>query len=139
MAVEITLRPGFTRDLTRGLRPHVRSVAQRTLSHLGVRGRTLSVLITSDAEMRSLNLEWRKLDRTTDVLSFDGDGEVLGDVVISLEQAVRQSERLGVPLLEEIARLLVHGILHLLGHDHSDPLQRRAMSALTEKILERVL
>jgi probable rRNA maturation factor len=109
------------------------------MRHLGVRGRTLSLLITGDAEMRSLNLQWRKLDRTTDVLSFEGDAVVLGDVVISLEQAMRQSERFEVPLEEEIARLLVHGILHLLGHDHRTPAQRRAMSALTEEILEAIL
>ncbi|MBN1476193.1 rRNA maturation RNase YbeY [Candidatus Sumerlaeota bacterium] len=114
-------------------------MAQRALRHLRVRGRTLSVLITGDAEMRTLNLRWRNLDRTTDVLSFEGDGEVLGDVVISLEQAVRQSERFDVPLPEEIARLLVHGILHLLGHEHGTPAQRRAMGALTEEILERIL
>lgn len=138
MATEINIRETLARDRVQGLRPHLRPVAQQTLRHLKIRGRDLSLLLTDDAEMRALNREWRNLDRTTDVLSFEGDEEHLGDVVISLDQAERQAARFKVSLNEELARLLVHGILHLLGHDHKEPAERRAMNALTEEILEVV-
>jgi len=77
--------------------------------------------------MRALNNSWRGKDKTTDVLSFSqmegvrpqGDGpDLLGDVVISMPTALRQAVARGHTLEEEMARLLVHGILHLLGHDH---------------------
>ena len=70
--------------------------------------------------MRALNKKFRKIDKVTDVLSF---GEAAadpqrGEVVICVEQAKQQAKRYKVTLLEEIQRLLVHGLLHLLGYDH---------------------
>jgi probable rRNA maturation factor len=139
VGVEINIREGFSRTRTLGLAPLLRRIGSKTLRHRGVRGRTLSVLVTNDEEMRALNHRWRKLDRTTDVLSFEGDDDLLGDVVISLDKAERQAARLGVDREEEIARLLIHGCLHLLGHEHRTTAERRAMNALTEEILRDVL
>jgi probable rRNA maturation factor len=77
--------------------------------------------------MRALNNSWRGKDKSTDVLSFSqvegmavppGGPHLLGDVVISMPTAARQAVARGHTLEEEMARLLVHGILHLLGHDH---------------------
>jgi rRNA maturation RNase YbeY len=66
--------------------------------------------------------------------------DVLGDVVISVETAVRQARRAGCPLWEEMTRLLTHGILHLLGFDHEgDPAAARAMRTLERRILKAVL
>jgi probable rRNA maturation factor len=138
MPVEVTIRSGLDRALTRGLPRRLRTVGQRTLRRQRVRDRTLSILVTDDAEMRALNRRWRGVDRTTDVLSFEGGGEVLGDVVLCLCAAQRQADRLGVSLPGELARLLVHGTLHLLGHDHRTATERRAMNALTEAILAEV-
>jgi probable rRNA maturation factor len=138
MPVEVTVRPHLDPARRRGLPGQLRTRGQKMLRHLGHHGRTLSVLITDDAEMRTLNLLWRKRNRTTDVLSFEGHGEVLGDVVISLDQAERQAERMGVALGEEVTRLLIHGTLHLLGHIHRTAGERRAMNALTEEILKRI-
>jgi probable rRNA maturation factor len=88
-------------------------------------GADLSVVLTSDDQIRELNREWRGKDRATDVLSFsqiEGEGpaarRVLGDVVISLDTAARQAAELGHDLEHEVSRLLVHGVLHLLGYDH---------------------
>lgn len=86
----------------------------------------LSVLITDDEEVRTLNRQYRSLDRTTDVLSFsqlEGDGaiqgsRVLGDIVISWDRAVIQGEEYGHGVHAEMERLLVHGLLHLFGYDH---------------------
>lgn len=79
----------------------------------------LSVFLTGDDEIRELNRKYRKKDKATDVLSFPlDDPYMLGDVVISVERAAAQADTFGVTMDEEIARLLVHGILHLAGYDH---------------------
>jgi rRNA maturation RNase YbeY len=94
----------------------------------------LSVLLVSDRVMRQLNRDWRGRDRSTDVLSFaqhEGDGaaprELLGDVVIAVPTAARQAEERGETLAAAAERLLIHGVLHLLGYDHerSDAEARR--------------
>ena len=97
--------------------------AKRILEILGIENSELSVLITGDGEIKELNKTYRGKDRPTDVLSFPMgdriDGKlILGDVVISLDTARRQAKELGHSLEEEVERLLVHGILHLLGYDH---------------------
>ncbi len=76
--------------------------------------------------MRELNRQWRGKQGTTDVLSFPAgkdefdnpDGSVLGDVVISVEQAARQAKENGLTFDHEISQLILHGLLHLCGHDH---------------------
>ena len=81
----------------------------------------MSVTLVSDPEMRKLNRRWRNQDRPTDVLAFAQEGpapDLLGDVVISLPAARRQARERGHALEEELRTLLIHGVLHLLGHDH---------------------
>jgi len=82
-----------------------------------------SIVFVSDERIRELNRTYRGTDRATDVLTFSLHGDslsrgVLGDVVISLETASRRAKRRGVPLEEEVLRLLVHGLLHLAGYTH---------------------
>jgi probable rRNA maturation factor len=83
---------------------------------------TFAARLVGDRTMRALNLRFRGLDKTTDVLSFPGDetpaGRHLGDVVISLPQARRQAESAGHSLDRELRILLLHGALHCLGYDH---------------------
>ena len=112
-----------TGELDSKYRNRLRRMAGTVLKNLGLPFRCeLSVTFTDDRRMRELNRVWRDIDRTTDVLSFPQDGgpdfSLLGDVVISLETASRQSRRYGNTVNEEIKKLLVHGILHLLGYDH---------------------
>lgn len=91
----------------------------------------ISVLFTDDKNMRELNRSYRNIDKTTDVLSFpqgfDADNHVLGDILISLDSALRQAETYKVDAEDEIERLLVHGILHLLGYDHMEKRERKIM------------
>jgi probable rRNA maturation factor len=109
----------------------------------------VSVLFVGDAAMRSLNRRYRKKDRATDVLSFsfrEGAGwtvqpDLLGDIVISVPAARRQARTAGVPFSQEIDRLLVHGLLHLLGYDHerggADALRMRAREDALLEVLGR--
>ncbi len=78
----------------------------------------ISVLLCDDAVIRTLNADYRDVDKATDVLSFaQEDPRLLGDIVISLETAARQAQRAGWPPENEVALLAVHGLLHLLGHE----------------------
>ncbi|MFN2599385.1 MAG: rRNA maturation RNase YbeY [Pyrinomonadaceae bacterium] len=104
-----------------------RRLGERALKMIGVWEAGATVVFVSDRRMRELNRRWRGKRGTTDVLSFPaGAAEVgvkepgasLGDVVISVEQAERQAAENGLTLDEEMAQLILHGLLHLCGYDH---------------------
>ena len=103
----------------------------------------VSIVLTDDEHIHRLNLEYRSVDRPTDVLSFaqaegvpfPGVGQILGDIVISLETARRQAEERGHPMGHEVRILLVHGLLHLLGFDHENDEDRERMAAEEESLL----
>lgn len=106
---------------------HWEAFTERVLSVVrAAQGKGVTVAFVSDAAIRKLNLDFRGKDKTTDVLSFPvepedfetGDEPTLGDIIISLAQAARQGQENGLTLDEEIAQLILHGVLHLLGHDH---------------------
>ncbi|MDR2693263.1 MAG: rRNA maturation RNase YbeY [Chitinispirillales bacterium] len=91
-------------------------------------GRSTTVILCSDYFIRKLNRQYRKKDKATDVLSFHiGDDDLLGEVYISLQRAAVQARRYGVSYEDELKRLLVHGLLHLMGYDHIKPADRSAM------------
>jgi len=108
----------------------------------------LSVVLTGDSEVHRLNRLHRKKNKTTDVLSFpllegkklknNPSGLIpLGDIVISLPQARRQAAQYGRKWRQELALLLVHGILHLLGYDHVTRWQEKRMFRLQDRLLKR--
>ena len=102
----------------------------------------LSVRLADDAEIADLNERFRGRPGPTDVLSFsllEGEharhrGVMLGDVVIGLAVAERQAREQGLGLEEELDRLLIHGLLHLLGHDHQEPEEARVMRGEEERL-----
>jgi probable rRNA maturation factor len=105
----------------------------------------LSVALVGDQEMRPLNAKYRKKNKTTDVLSFPADpampskAALLGDVIISVEQAKRQAEERKTSLKIEMVTLLIHGILHLLGYDHErSQRQAKIMATLEQKLLSHL-
>ena len=98
-------------------------IAHRALEVLGLNRAELSIVLVSDAQIRRLNKLYRNKDKPTDVLSFPIGEKVngwliLGDVVISVDTAKRQAQEFGYSLEKELKRLLVHGLVHLLGYDH---------------------
>jgi len=115
----------------------LRRVLSGAAEALRVRGE-ISLVLAGDRLLRQLNRDYRGKDRPTDVLSFPGDGGEagLGDVVISVETAGRNARRLGRSLLQELDVLALHGLLHVLGHDHEtddgtmDRLERRLRTRL---------
>ena len=97
----------------------------------------LAVRITGDEEMRELNQTYASEDHATDVLSFAGAGDHLGDIAISWPAVLRQAASFGHDAKTEVALLAVHGLLHLLGWDHARAAERREMTRLTVAGLER--
>lgn len=151
MAITITA-PAAVRGLAAPLRVLIRAA----LAHEGLRPGEIAVVLTDDAALRGLNRQWRGIDRATDVLSFSyderGPGETMasprahsaaskqvnGDLVISLDRMRDQAKRYRVSEGRELARLVIHGALHLAGLDHQRAAERRHMRAQEYAILKRV-
>ncbi len=98
---------------------------------------TVAIRITDDDELQRLNREYAGDDVPTDVLSFEGSGEHLGDIAISWAAVERQARRYRHDSWTELALLAVHGLLHLLGWDHADDAERKEMTRLTVAVLRR--
>ncbi len=105
----------------------------------------MSLVLTGDQRIRELNRNFLEIDRPTDVLAFPladpeslGDSEravFLGEIYISVETARAQAAAAKTPYPREVARLAVHGLLHLLGYDHETRAERRGMAGQEERLL----
>ncbi len=130
----------------------IKRIARCVVEELRLGDTELSICLTDDAGIRELNSQYRGKDKATDVLSFpmeedelgcegfgDAGARVLGDVAISVETARRQAESYGVTFYEEMARLLTHGILHLIGFDHVNGGRQAALMKREEEHLLKVV
>lgn len=105
----------------------------------------ITIVLTDDAQLRELNRDYLGVDAPTDVLSFpasESDPETgstyLGDILISVPRAAQQAQAAGHPVEAEAQLLAVHGVLHLLGHDHAEAEEKARMWAEQAKVLERL-
>lgn len=116
---------------------------------LEVPRRELSLLLTDDAHIRALNAQWRGEDKATDILSFPMDeldpeaplkksGGSLGDLALSVETLRRDATELALDPADLGAFLLVHGVLHLIGHDHGDPDEAARMRLVEDRLFAAV-
>ena len=123
----------------------IRRVVQTILKELNHPDKEIGILFVDDRQIRELNERYLKVNRPTNVISFPmAQGEfseinpqLLGDVVISVETATKEAQESGLSLEEEIAFLLIHGILHLMGHDHTRGGQQR-MAMAQERLFSRL-
>lgn len=123
-------------DIMRALRLTLR--ATKTTPSGGV-----SVAFVSDAKMRALNKRWRRKDRTTDVLSFappeiplvQAAARQWGDIFVSSAFVQKEARRRGIAFREELLRVIVHGMLHLLGYDHATEKEEKEMFSIQERCL----
>jgi probable rRNA maturation factor len=126
------------RGLT-GVAGPLRVAVRAALALEGRHAGEVAVVLADDAKLRELNRQWRGLDRATDVLSFGydegGDDEVDGDIAVSLERVREQAKRFRVTPGRELARVVVHGALHLAGLDHQGAAERRRMRAREDRVL----
>jgi len=131
----------------------VHSLAENILKAAGASRSDLSLLLVGDGAMRRLNRLYRRKDRTTDVLAFPMrqvrprftvhgsrfTSSMLGDVVISLPQAERQAAQAGHALAREVAVLIAHGLLHLMGYDHERSAREARRMSRRERAIARAL
>ena len=97
----------------------VKKFLSELIRHQGIHAASLSVVLITDEAMQGYNRKYRGFDKTTDVLSFSGDGDYLGDILISVDTAFAQARKSPLLTLESnIRRLVLHGFLHLTGYDH---------------------
>jgi probable rRNA maturation factor len=137
---------GYTLERRR-LAALVRAILREFEDQAPADSREVSLVFTGDQQIQALNAAYRAKNRPTDVLSFsqlEGEGapgECLGDIVISLDTAARQAAERGLRRDPEILRLLIHGLLHLLGYDHVrvPRSEVRRMQAREDELYERFL
>lgn len=148
VAIDITVEAGGW-PRKPALRSLVRKAVEAALDAAGAQaddGVELSVVFSDDAHVRMLNAGWRGKDKPTNVLSFPAftakPGEklrpMLGDVVLAAETVASEAELEGKPLEHHISHLVVHGLLHLLGHDHEDDREAERMEGLEREALARL-
>lgn len=152
MRIHLTIQPQAVPPPQPQLRRLLRRAAKQTLLQAGfARTVELSLVLTDDEQIQQLNRDYRDKDQPTDVLSFplyenllaadqppapERGPLLLGDIVISVATAQRQAAQLGHSDQRELCFLFVHGLLHLLGHDHElGEAQEKAMFALQDAIL----
>lgn len=119
----------------------IRRAVDAALAAEGRSGAAISLMLGDDAAIRTLNASFRGKDKATNVLSFPapampGDSEpALGDIALAYETCAREAEEEGKALADHLTHLVVHGTLHLLGHDHETEAEAEAMEALEIRIL----
>ncbi|GAB4535367.1 MAG: rRNA maturation RNase YbeY [Thermodesulfovibrionia bacterium] len=118
----------------------IAQVARSILSLMGKDKAELSILFVNDKRMLMLNHQYRGINKSTDVLSFEVDiplsdyqRGILGDVVINVNKVEEQADISGVGFYDELYRLLIHGILHLIGYDHEDSRYRAGLMRKRER------
>ena len=153
--IDVQVFPAYAGRVTKSW---LRMVAGETLESEDPDGSSaISLVIADDDTLRRLNLEFRGLDETTDVLAFPleeaapdegrtggvfpdfpGEEAPMGEIVISYPQAKRQARQAKKPLRSELALLVVHGVLHLLGYDHAELEEERVMWAKQDGVLSNI-
>jgi probable rRNA maturation factor len=124
------------------------ATAKKLLAAVDERDSSLSLTVVDDAAIRELNRDHRGKDKPTDVLSFPmfegGDApqagveRMLGDVVISIDTARRQAAEYDATLQRELYRLLIHGLLHVMGHDHEEAGERAEMETQERRLADAI-
>lgn len=145
--VEVQVDPSFTTQVDPA---QVRRAVHEVLVQEGRMGKgEVTVVVTNDERVRELNRRYRGVDSPTDVLAFGGVAEgfveapelppYLGDVIISYPRVQAQAEEQGHSPDEELALLVIHGVLHLLGYDHESSEEKAVMWARQKEILRHLM
>ena len=119
----------------RGQQAMIASVEKALKAHK-VKHARIDIILLTDRRIRTLNKQYLQHDYATDVLTFPLEDQPLyGEIYVSLETARRQANEYSVGVVNELARLAVHGALHLLGYDDADPADRQAMHELEDRFI----
>ncbi len=132
-SVEAVFRPGQKPPVDAA------GTALKVLEGEKEKGCSLTIVFVDSAEMKSINLNYRKKAKDTDVIAFEygrKKGRVEGDVFICLSKARENAAQFGCGAEEEVRRLIIHGVLHVLGYDHIDKKEEKEMNARTKSYLK---
>jgi probable rRNA maturation factor len=121
----------------RGLAARLTSAAEAAAAAARLKG-GFTILLAGDRKLRALNHNFRGKDKPTNVLSFPGAGDYAGDIALAYGVTRKEAKAAGKTMANHATHLVVHGVLHLAGHDHERPKQARAMEGLEVKILGRL-
>ncbi len=135
-------------DAVAGLEPMINAAIEAGLSEAAIAvmpGAEISVMLCDDARIRSVNKQWRGIDKPTNVLSFPAvpparlkSSPMLGDIVMAFETVEREAQADHKPLADHITHLTIHGLLHLLGFDHETAAEAEIMEACEVRALARL-
>jgi probable rRNA maturation factor len=113
----------------------VRTVAENFFNKYRLNKKDLSIAFVSDATIRKLNKIYRKIDKVTDILSFAGEDDFLGEIVIDYAQIKRQAREYKKSIKDELVFILVHGLLHLIGFNDNTEKERQKMMEIGRKFI----
>ena len=128
---------------------HLKRTLETLMAAVGEAGSSVSLTLVRDPAIRAMNRDHRGKDVPTDVLSFpllddpnaaspEGTERLLGDIVVSIATAARQAADYDATIATEVDRLLIHSVLHLLGHDHMEPGERAIMEAEERRLADTI-
>ena len=116
----------------------IEQVVKQATNILSLQGKEINLVFVSNEAIRDLNKSYRNKDYPTDVLTFpNGEGNQLGDIIISIEKTIEQAEEYNHSFNRELGFLFCHGILHTLGYDHQTEKEEEEMTSLQERILQK--
>lgn len=121
----------------RGLAARLTKAAEAAAAAARLKG-GFTVLLASDRKLRALNHDFRGKDKPTNVLSFPGGADYAGDIALAYGVTKKEARLAGKTVAAHATHLVVHGVLHLAGHDHERPKEARVMESLEVKILGRL-
>ncbi len=116
----------------------VKHVAEKFLNYYKI-NKNISIAFVGDTVIKKLNKNYRGKDKITDILSFDGEGEDLGEIVINYMQIKRQSQKYSKTVQDELVFILVHGLLHLIGYDDQTEKTRKVIIKKGEDFIKKFL
>jgi probable rRNA maturation factor len=134
-AIEVLIEEAAWRTAEPRARALVKAAAAATLKAEGQTAGTVAILLATDARLRALNAAFRGRDAATNVLSFPGAGDHLGDIALALGVCAREAAEQGKSLAHHLQHLTAHGVLHLLRYDHETDAQGEVMEAKERQIL----
>lgn len=115
----------------------IKRVVTVFLDYYKMTDKDVSIAFVGDITMKRLNTKYRQKEAVTDILSFGGEGEMLGEIIIDLAQIKRQAKNYSPTSKDELIFILVHGLLHLLGYDDKTKKGREGMIKLGEEFIRR--
>lgn len=133
MKIDINNRANYKIDLAL-----VKQVAARFARVYKIKAKEISIAFVSDAEMKKINQTYRGLNRPTDVLSFEGEGDDFGEIILDYNQIKRQAGKFDNSAHEELIFILVHGLLHLLGYNDETEKEKAEMIKMGEQFIKKL-